>query len=386
MKSIGFIPLRAGSKGIPGKNKKKLLGRPLYQWTLGASLESDLDEVYVFTDDLDIINQIEQEYKWCEKVKTMERSEESATDTASTEMAMMEFAERLNFDFDTLTLIQATSPLTTSKDINVSLEKVINGRFDSSLSVVESKRFIWSLEGKSINYDYLKRPRRQDFEGYKVENGAVYTCTKLNFIKNRNRIGGKIGLVYMAEDTLYEIDELEDWAIVSNLLRNRLKKQKGVPSEIKYLVLDVDGVFTDGRVATSAEGELFKLFSLRDGMGLEILRSNGIIPVVMTSEDSPIVKQRMDKLKIEYVFLGVKDKFTRLNAFISRMKINRSEIAYIGDDINDLSNLCSVGWSFSPNDAIDEIKPNVDTILNENGGDKAIREAVHFLIKFNSRF
>ncbi len=386
MKKIAIIPLRAGSKGIPGKNKKKILGRALYQWTLGAAIESQLDKVYIYTDDLDILDVISKEYSWTDKVVGLERSEESATDTASTEMAMLEFAEEINYDFDIISLIQATSPLTTAEDINATLNKIQEEGYDSALTVVDTKRFTWSSSGESINYNYLNRPRRQDFSGMLMENGAVYAATKEIFIKNKNRLGGKIAVVHMTEDTLYEIDEIEDWTVVEELLRNRLHSLKGVPQKIKYMVFDVDGVFTNGTVATSSTGELFKQFSLRDGMGLELLRSEGIQPIVMTSEDSPIVAQRMNKLNIQHLFLGVKDKFSRINNFISKNRISRSELAYVGDDINDLSNLSAVGWSFAPNDAIDIVKLNVDIVLNNIGGDKAIREAIEFVIRVNKRF
>jgi N-acylneuraminate cytidylyltransferase len=386
MKKIAIIPLRAGSKGIPFKNKKKMLGRDLYQWTLGAAIESNLDIVYVFSDDQDILAAANNEYSWCDKVVAIERSVESATDNASTESAMLELAEKIDYDFDIISLIQATSPLTSAQDINKTIEKVVDELYDSALTVVELKRFIWSPEGKSLNYDYVKRPRRQEFSGTLMENGAVYAATKEVFKENQNRLGGRIATVLMAEDTFYEIDEIEDWHVVEELLINRLQKLKGTPKKIKYMVFDVDGVFTDGTVATGSDGELFKLFSLRDGMGLDLLRSNGVEPIVMTSENSPIVAQRMKKLKIEHLFLGVKDKFSRLNDFILRTGISRSEIAYIGDDINDLSNLNSVGWSFAPNDAIDLVKLNVDIVLNNCGGDKAIREAVEFIIKQNKRY
>ena len=384
--NMAIIPLRAGSKGIIGKNKSKILGRPLYQWVLGEAIFSDLDEIYVFTDDEDILQQVEKEYTWTPKVKTMRRSSESATDTASTEMAMLEFAERVNYKFDIICLLQATSPLTHRNDINNTLSKVITERFDSALTVVETKRFIWSLSGKSMNYDYLKRPRRQDFEGIFMENGAVYAANRETFIKNRNRLGGKIGIVKMPEDTLVEIDEPSDWKIASELLKNRLHKLKGKVERIKYLALDVDGVFTKGDVAVSPDGELFKMFSIRDGMGLEILRNNGVTPVVITSENSPIVSQRMKKLKIKHIFIGVKDKFSCINQFCIKENITRSQIAYIGDDINDLSNLCAVGWGFAPNNSLPEVKQVADIILNNEGGDMAIREAVEFIINQNRRY
>src|ERR1700739_2590953 len=99
-KIIAVLPLRKGSKGIPGKNKKKLLGRPLYQWVLGEAIFSKLDTIYVFTDDDEIIDAVEKDYRWTPKVKIWKRSPESASDTASTEMPMNELAEGISFDFD----------------------------------------------------------------------------------------------------------------------------------------------------------------------------------------------------------------------------------------------------------------------------------------------
>ncbi|WP_454975760.1 cytidylyltransferase domain-containing protein [Capnocytophaga bilenii] len=380
---IAIIPLRAGSKGIPNKNKKKMLGRPLYQWALGEAIFSNLDKIYIFTDDQQIIEDIKKEYHWTDKVEVVKRSEESAIDTASTEMGMLELAMKLNYNFDIYCLIQATSPLLTREDINQVLFKVEEEQFDSALTVVENKRFTWTKDGKSVNYDYLHRPRRQDYEGMLVENGAFYAVKKETYLQTKNRLGGKIGIVKMCEDSLYEIDEPSDWDIIEILLKNRELKHKKNRSEIKYLVLDVDGVFTDGRVAVTKDGELSKTFSLRDGMGIELLRLEKVEVIVMTSENSLIVAKRMEKLKLDYVFLGVKDKYSKIEQFLLDKKIDRSNIAYIGDDINDLSNICSCGLTFTPIDGIEKVKDCADYILHNKGGDKAIREAIEIIIRHN---
>ncbi|WP_421921198.1 cytidylyltransferase domain-containing protein [Marinifilum sp.] len=386
MKSVAIIPLREGSKGIPGKNKVKILGRPLYQWCLGEAIFSDLDEIYVFTDDKEIINQVRNEYSWAPKVKAIERSEESASDTASTEQAMLEFSDHLKNDYDIICLLQATSPLTTREDINKGLRKITSEKNDSALSVVNTKRFIWNRNGESVNYDYANRPRRQDFDGLLIENGAVYVSSKDAFLKSKNRLSGKIGLIEMPEDSLTEIDETSDLLMIEKLLLNRLHQHKRNPKKIKAVVLDVDGVFTDGKVQVSPEGELAKTFSMRDGMGLAILRNSGVDIMVMTSENSPIVAQRMEKLGIKNLYMGVMDKYTRLNQILLDKNISRNEIAYIGDDINDMANLNAVSWGICPNDAIPEVKQSCDLSLTNNGGNMAIREAVEFIINYNKRF
>lgn len=386
MKSVGIIPLRAGSKGIPNKNKKKLLGRPLFTWVLTEAIFSNLDLVYVYTDDKEILQYLEDNFSWADKVTGLTRSSESASDKASTEIAMFEFAEKINFDFDLICLLQATSPLTTSKNINDAIDKQIYGDYDSVLSVVPTKRFIWNKDGTSINYDFKKRPRRQDFEGLLMENGAIYISTKESFIENKNRIGGKIGRIEMEEDSLMEIDEPNDLVLVQELLKNRILQTNQGFNKIKALFLDVDGVFTDANVAVSNNGEFSKLFSVRDGMGLSLLKDANIEVFVITSENSEVVAQRMKKLGIKNTYLGIKDKYSFLQYLLSEKEYEKTNIAYLGDDINDMSNILSCGLGMCPNDAELAIINIADIVLKNKGGERVIREACEFILKYNQRF
>jgi N-acylneuraminate cytidylyltransferase len=236
MKKIGFIPLRKGSKGIVGKNKRKMVGRPLFIWILGEAIFSNLDEVYVYTDDQDIIDFIEKEYHWTNKVKALLRSEESANDTASTEFAILEFCESINYNFDVFCLLQATSPFTKRNDINACLNKLSGNNYDSALTVVNTHRFLWNEDGIPINYNPQERPRRQDFDGLLVENGAVYATTKESLQKTKNRLGDKVAVVRMIEESLHEIDTESDWLVVEELLIERQKKER-IPNRITHLVL-----------------------------------------------------------------------------------------------------------------------------------------------------
>lgn len=386
MKSIGFIPLRAGSKGIPGKNKKKLLGRPLFCWVLGEAIASQLDHIYVYTDDEDIIGFIANEYHWTNKVTAVMRSEASAIDTASTEQAILDFIDEQQPVYDLFCLLQATSPFTTALDINNCLDAVVkSANYDSALTVVNTHRFTWHKDGTPLNYDMFKRPRRQDFEGLLIENGACYVTTNSALRESKNRISGNIATVLMPEDSLTEIDSLTDWKIVEELLAARLKSAKGA-ARITHLILDVDGVFTDGCIYYGADGELMKKFDMRDGMGLEILRQYGVEVLVMTSEDSQIVASRMKKLKIKDVYLGVKDKYSLLSRIVSDRKLSFANMAYMGDDVNDLANMCAAGWSLTPANSTQPIKNHADIILQKNSADGAIREATEFIIKYNTRY
>ena len=385
MKKIAIIPIRKGSKGIPSKNKKKIVGRPLFSWVLTEAIFSDLDAVYIFTDDSAIIEYVEREYHWTSKVKALLRNEENANDTASTESALLEFSKKIKHDYDILCLLQATSPLILAEDINKGLEKITKESFDSAVSVVNTHRFIWNTNGVPLNYDVFNRPRRQDFEGLLVENGAVYCTTKEAFLQSNNRMSGAIGLIQMSEETLMEIDSVSDWNIIENLLMERQKRMK-VCQKIQYLVLDVDGVFTDGGIYYNEDGEFAKKFDMRDGMGLEILRENNVEVVVLTSENSIVVAQRMKKLKIENAFLGIKDKYSFLKQFLTLKNSSFDDVAYVGDDVNDLANICSCGWSFAPADAMNIVKAHADVVLTNNAGNGAIREVCEVIMKYNKRY
>jgi len=105
----------------------------------------------------------------------------------------------------------------------------------------------------------------------------------------------------------------------------------------------------------------------------------------LTAENSAIVASRMKKLNIANCYLNIKDKFAKLEEILIQRGIDKSEVAYIGDDVNDIANLLSVGWSFCPYDAMMEVKQSADIVLNNKGGREAIREMVNFIMKYNQR-
>lgn len=220
--NVAFIPVRGGSKSIPLKNIKKLNNKPLVYWTIKAASDCKyIDKVYVATDS-DIIRETVEQLKLY-KVEVIGRSIESASDTASTEFAMLEFAEE--HEFDNIVLIQATSPLLTAKDIDGGFELFHMEDTGSVLSVVPQKRFNWIKDenglAKPLNYDFYHRPRRQDFDGYMTENGAFYITSREDLLRTRNRISGNVRAYEMDEKTFVEIDEPSDWVIVEHLIKSR---------------------------------------------------------------------------------------------------------------------------------------------------------------------
>lgn len=218
MTNIAFIPVRGGSKSIPLKNIKLLAGKPLVYWTAkAANYSKNIDKVIIATDSEEI-KKIVKNFEF-EKVEIYERKTENAQDCSSTESVMLEYINfaKLNND-DNFFLIQATSPLLKSIHIDEMYEKLKYDTADSALSCVRTKRFFWTNDGKPINYDYKNRPRRQEFNGLMMENGACYINSVKNILKYKNRLSGKISVYEMPEYTSVEIDEPDDFLLIEKLM------------------------------------------------------------------------------------------------------------------------------------------------------------------------
>jgi YrbI family 3-deoxy-D-manno-octulosonate 8-phosphate phosphatase len=145
-------------------------------------------------------------------------------------------------------------------------------------------------------------------------------------------------------------------------------------SEIKILVMDVDGTMTDGAMYYNESGEALKRFSARDGMGITLLHNAGIETGIITSVNSHIAKARATKLQMKYIKLDRFDKDKAIQEISLESGVPVENIAFIGDDVNDISGMKLAGFSAAPADANDETKSIVDYVCVANGGKGAIRE------------
>lgn len=386
--NVAFIPVRGGSKSIPLKNIRVLSGKPLVYWTVKAACGCKyIDKVYIATDSAKIRETIENfkngsETKLFAKVEVIGRSAESATDTASTESAMLEFAEK--YDFDNITLIQATSPLLQSSDLDRGFEAFNSAGVDSVLSVVKQKRFHWGEDENGFahptNYDVFHRPRRQEFDGYLVENGAFYISSKADLVKYQNRVSGNIKAVEMNEDSFFEIDEPSDWVIIEALMKKNGMIASGEIPEIKMFLTDCDGCLTDGGMYYSEKGDELKKFNTRDGMGFALLREKGVITGIITGENVDLNRRRAEKLKLDILESGCRDKLSTIKRLCEERGISLQDVCYIGDDVNDVETIKAVGYGCCPADAMPEVKDVADYVAKAKGGEGVIREIIGKLI------
>ena len=151
-------------------------------------------------------------------------------------------------------------------------------------------------------------------------------------------------------------------------------------AKIKWFFCDIDGTLTDGGVYYSPEGELLKRFSLRDGTGFFLLRQSGIKAGFITTENSPIVEQRAKKLKIDKYIFGTHRQVEAMKDFLAAEELTMDNVAFIGDELNDVKLLRACGLSFAVGDADHRAKEAADIVCEKTGGHGAFREAVERLL------
>ena len=152
---------------------------------------------------------------------------------------------------------------------------------------------------------------------------------------------------------------------------------------IKVLLTDVDGCLTDGSVYYGPNHEKYKKFNMQDGMAIKLLKDNNIKSGIISSDDSEATKYRAEDLKFDYIYINEKNKLFRYEQIIKDNSILEDEVAYMGDDIQDLCILTKVGLSIAPSNAVDDVKKRVKHITKKAGGEGAFRECVEYIIKYN---
>ncbi|MDR1702985.1 MAG: HAD hydrolase family protein [Sporomusaceae bacterium] len=159
------------------------------------------------------------------------------------------------------------------------------------------------------------------------------------------------------------------------------KEVKNIAAKIKMVVLDVDGVLTDGTIIFGQDGEIMKKFNAKDGLGISLLHQLEIKTAIITGRESRIVLLRGEELKIGDIYQGAKDKLTIVKELAAKHGISLAEMAFIGDDLNDLPALSVVGLPCAVGDAVPEVKTVAKFVAKNFGGRGAVREIIEFILK-----
>ena len=153
-------------------------------------------------------------------------------------------------------------------------------------------------------------------------------------------------------------------------------------AKIKLLILDVDGVLTRGDIILgNGEKEEYKAFNIKDGLGMRLLMKTGVQVAIITGKESHVVARRMKDLGVEHVYQNAPDKIPAFHALLTKLKLEYSEVAYVGDDLPDLPLIRLVGLGIAVNDAYEFIKPHAHYITHGGGGEGAVREVCDLIMR-----
>ncbi|MBE2199905.1 MAG: acylneuraminate cytidylyltransferase [Anaerolinea sp.] len=393
--TLAIIPARGGSKGIPRKNSRPLAGKPLLAWTIEAAQEAaHINRVLVSTDDL-VIARIAQDYG----ADVLMRPDELATDTASSEAALLHALETLaaneNYHPAVLAFLQCTAPLTTPADIDGTVNLIRQGGYDTAVTMIPYHYFLWRDAGDGrmtgINHEATRRLRRQEREPEFQEVGAVYAMRVEGFLAHRFRFFGRIGKYVVPPLRAFEIDEPADWPVAEALMVGT-GRAKAVPpatavahpptarlAAIRAIVTDFDGVLTDNKVLVDQDGRETVVCSRGDGWGIDLLKKAGYHVACISTETNPVVAARCQKLGIPY-WQGQTDKLSALTSFLAAHNLPPEACLYVGNDTNDAACLRHVGVAVVPQDATPEVKPLADWVTAVTGGNGVLREIAHYLL------
>ena len=227
-KCLCIIPLRSNSKRLKNKNIKKINGIPLCIYSINEALKSKIFyRIIIASDKKSYFSLIKQYFKKnnkkLEKLEFFLRSKKSSTSNARTEIVIQEILKK-NRNNPIVFLIQASSPLLSSKDIIKSKKLISKHRYDSIFSSFKNKQFIWQNKStlKPLNYNFKNRPMKQNFTNRVfVENGAIYAFKARGFMKHKNRLFNKIGTIVMPEDRSLDIDDLEDFLKAKRVIEDK---------------------------------------------------------------------------------------------------------------------------------------------------------------------
>lgn len=386
MKAIAVVPARGGSRGLPGKNVKPLNGIPLIgRAVLAAAGAEYISDVYVSSDSDEIL-EVSTRYG----AHAILRPDDISGPTASSESALIHalrhVAETDGAMPDVIVFLQCTSPFTTSAHIDAIVGELIEQNAISAFAATEDHGFIWQIaeDGSAvgITHDETKpRQRRQDMTPRYRETGAVYAVRVPEFLKTQNRFCGRTILVPVDMPPV-EIDTPADWEIAEAFARLHDPLMTVPAQKIKALVTDFDGVHTDDLVIVHQDGTESVRCSRSDGMGIEALKKRGLRLLILSREQNPVVKARANKLHME-VQHHVHNKLPALDAWRIEHNLDWSEIAYVGNDLNDLECMRACGMSFAPSDAHRDVLGIAGVKLTKQGGQGALRELSEYMIANN---
>lgn len=399
MEILALIPARGGSKSIPRKNIKLLVGHPLVAYSIAAALQSHLvTRTIVSTDDEEIAHIARQNGAETPFMRPEEYALDHTTDFPVFTQALSWLQENESYQPDIVVQLRPTSPLRPPDCVDRAIQVLLDHPdADSVRGVIPSGQNpykMWQINDQGKLTPLLEMPGvaepfnapRQELPQTFWQTGHI-DAIRLSTILNKGSLSGEV--VYpLLIDPRYaiDIDTLRDWQrtewVISHgdfPMVHPGASKRSLPRQIDLLVFDFDGVMTDDRVWIDQDGHESVAANRRDGMGIAMLHKAGIPMVVLSTEPNPVVAARCRKLNLPFI-QGLSDKAEALQRLLVERHLNPAHVVYLGNDINDLPCFSLVGFAVVVADAHPDAMPLADLILSHKGGHGAVRELCDLIL------
>jgi len=398
-KVLAVVPARGGSKSIPRKNIRPFAGHPLLAYSIAAGLQAKLvDRVVVSTDDAEIAEVARRYGAEVPFLRPPELAMDSTPDLPVFEHALLWLEKNENYVPDLVVQLRPTTPVRPPDCVDRGISILLDHpNADSVRAVIPSGQNpykMWRIMDNGVMTPLLEGGIREAYNKPRQELPPTYWQTghldvfRKDLIFEEHSMSGEqiLPLVIDPKYTV-DIDNALDWdRAVWNLIHGDLevvrpgRTPRSLPEQVDLIVLDFDGVLTDNRVWTDAEGKESVAANRSDGWGIARLKDAGFQIIVLSTEQNPVVAARCEKLGIEAIH-GVEKKDVVLKQLFKQRKVDHQRVIYVGNDVNDLPCFPIVGCALVVADAHPQARAQADLILSRAGGYGAVRELSDLLLE-----
>jgi N-acylneuraminate cytidylyltransferase len=383
MDVVAIIPATSGSTDVPGGAARPFAGRPLITHSIEQARGcTRVGRTVVATDDGEIARIAGD---WGAEVVT--GPVRPGADGGSPEPLLLRTLDELERRHGAspafTVLLSPACPLRTPEMIDGAIDHLLDGDGDSLVSVHRSPGALWAEDEKGAARpvdDGAAAGRERRF----AENGSITVTRTARLRQSGSRLGGRVVLYEIPAGYGLRLATEDDWH-VGEALHRRLWTGRGIERlrHVRLLALDFDGVMSDNRVIVLEDGREAVLCSRGDGMGMDLLRAAGLPVVVISKEGNPVVTARCNKLKLRCV-QGVGEKLPVLEGIAGELGIGMDAVAFMGNDVNDLTCIRASGVGIAPVDSHPAVLREVDIVTSLPGGMGAVREVADLLVAANT--
>jgi N-acylneuraminate cytidylyltransferase len=399
---LALIPARGGSKGIPRKNIRNFAGYPLIAWSIAAAKQSDLvTRIIVSTDDKEIASVAREFGAETPFMRPDEISQDGTTDLPVFEHALKWLEELEGYKPEVVVQLRPTSPIRSRRLVDDAIRILLEHKdADSVRGVVsagQNPHKMWRISGENgpmknlLDVPGIMEPYnapRQILPPIYWQTGHIDAIRTETITTGGSMSGGVIYPIIIDSRYTVDIDNLQDWARYEHLVStgelNMVtpgKTRRPMPSTIKLVICDFDGVITDNRVWTDQDGRETIVASRADSMKIKQMREIGIDVMILSSEPNHVVAARAKKMGVEAIHgVGLQDKGRVMREVLAEKHVKAEEVVYVGNDWNDLPCFELAGWAVAVADAYPDVLRAADHVLAKAGGHGAVRELCDLIL------